>query len=113
MPSTLRSIRAYEMRPEGVRARVEGSPDSMKHHSLTEVEGGKRGRAHRRSRIPRFSVLSNALQRARAFWPDGAFPGPSSAPTVPPTRGGGRRRARTVASVGDRWKGPTHLGANG
>src|SRR6476660_6377440 len=67
MPSTFRSIRAYEMRPDGVRARVEESADSMKHHSLTEVEEGKRGRAHRRSRIPRFSVLSNAPQRARAF----------------------------------------------
>src|SRR6188508_3650185 len=58
-------MRAYEMRPEGVRARVEESADSMKHHSLTEVEEGKRGRAHRRSRIPRFRILSNAQKDAR------------------------------------------------
>src|SRR5690349_5111637 len=31
----------------------------MKHRSLAEVGRGQRGRAHRRSRIPRFSVLSN------------------------------------------------------
>src|SRR3990172_11339451 len=47
------------MRPDGVRARVDDSADSMKHHSLTEADRGKRGRAHRRSRIPRFSLLSN------------------------------------------------------
>src|SRR2546422_1095070 len=61
MPSTFLSILAYEMRPEGVRARVEDSADSMKHHSLTEADMGKRGRAHRRSRIPRFLRLSNTL----------------------------------------------------
>src|SRR4029079_16924811 len=65
MPSTFRSMRAYEMRPDGVRARAEESADSMKHHSVTEVEEGKRGRAHRRSRIPRFRILSNAQKDAR------------------------------------------------
>src|SRR6187200_937739 len=75
MPSTFRSIRAYEMRPDGVRARVEESADSMKHHSLTEVEEGKRGRAHRRSRIPRFRILSNAQKDARHFSGEGRSSG--------------------------------------
>src|SRR3954464_4340589 len=57
-------MRAYEMRPDGVTARVFDSADSMKHHSLTEEQRRKGGRAHRRSRISRFSVLSNARRRA-------------------------------------------------
>src|SRR5918995_191319 len=68
MPSTFRSMRAYEIRPEGVRARDEESADSMKHHSLTEVERGKRGRAHRRSRIPRFRILSNAQKSVKRLF---------------------------------------------
>src|SRR4249919_427777 len=48
------------MRPEGVRARVDDSAtDGMKHHSLTEAWKGEEGRAHRRSRISRFLILSN------------------------------------------------------
>src|SRR4026207_350934 len=58
-------MRAYEIRPEGVRARVDDSADSMKYRSLTEEEEGGEGRAHRRSRIPRFSVLSNGPIRAK------------------------------------------------
>ncbi|MGP1673961.1 MAG: nitrilase-related carbon-nitrogen hydrolase [Candidatus Limnocylindrales bacterium] len=43
------------MRPEGVTARVlDSAEDSMKHRSLTEEDRGREGRAHRRSRIPRF-----------------------------------------------------------
>src|SRR6187200_1934472 len=70
MPSTFLSMRAYEMRPEGVRARVDDSAaDSMKYRSLTEERRGRRGRAHRRSRISRFPVLSNAPESGNgAFW---------------------------------------------
>src|SRR3954449_12051522 len=59
-PSIFLSMRAYEMRPDGVRARFEDSADSMKHHSLTEAEGEGESQTHRRSRIPRFGILSNA-----------------------------------------------------
>src|SRR4026207_2241120 len=59
-------MRAYEIRPEGVRARVDDSADSMKYRSLTEEEEEGEGRAHRRSRIPRFSVLSNGPIRAKS-----------------------------------------------
>src|SRR4029450_1880433 len=58
-------MRAYEIRPEGVRARVDDSADSMKHRSLTEEEGEKGGRAHRRGRIPRFSILPNGPVHGR------------------------------------------------
>src|SRR6188508_1880093 len=67
-------MRAYEMRPEGVTARVFDSADSMKHRSLTEVGRKKGGRAHRRSRIPRFSVLSNTPKTW--YW---GQPGPGGA----------------------------------
>src|SRR4051812_19777031 len=67
------------MRPEGVRTRFEESAvDSMKHRSLTEEEGETRGRAHRRSRIPRFRVLSNTQKRAIG----GGVPA-ASAPSAP------------------------------
>ena len=39
--------------------RFDDSADSMKHRSLTEAWGKGKGRAHRRSRIPRFRGLSN------------------------------------------------------
>jgi hypothetical protein len=45
--STLRSILAYEIATRGVRARVEDSADSMKHRSLTEVEGKERPRSQK------------------------------------------------------------------
>src|SRR3954464_6782028 len=61
-------MRAYEMRPDGVTARVDDSAeDSMKHRSFAEEEGEMGGRAHRRSRIPRFRPVSNeAMVRATA-----------------------------------------------
>src|SRR5215203_2659784 len=100
-------MRAYEMRPVGVTARVFDSADSMKHHSWTEELRGKGGRAHRRSRIPRFRVLSNTSERAigpagpvaaagspvrcpRGLEPDPADPWPPIR-TLRPTR-----RARTL-----------------
>src|SRR5215207_6646528 len=58
-------MRAYEMRPDGVTARVDDSAeDSMKYRSLTEDRREMGGRAHRRDMVPRFRVLSNPFKRA-------------------------------------------------
>jgi hypothetical protein len=46
------SIRAYEIRPDDVRARVDDSATGSMNRSLTEEEWRREGRAHRRSRIP-------------------------------------------------------------
>src|SRR5690349_8954959 len=67
-------MRAYEMRPDGVTARVDDSAeDSMKHRSLTEEEGEMGGRAHRRDMVPRFRILSNGREHvigpAATFFP--------------------------------------------
>src|SRR6516165_4873371 len=47
------------MRPEDVRARVDDSAADSMNRSLTEEEGKGKGRAHRRSRIPRDLEMSN------------------------------------------------------
>src|SRR3954447_2514020 len=79
-------MRAYEMRPDGVTARVDDSAeDSMKHRSLTEEEGEMGGRAHRRSRIPRFRFLSNGGEHVigppSTTWRPARIDPPASAPS--------------------------------
>jgi hypothetical protein len=51
----------------------------MKHHSLTEVRRKGKGRAHRRSRIPRRSRMSNARAGPVSAWTYGA-----TIPRLPP-----------------------------
>src|SRR6266498_5879137 len=53
------SIRAYEIRPDDVRARVDDSATGSMNRSLTEEEWRREGRAHRRSRIPLPEEMSN------------------------------------------------------
>src|SRR6266542_6661990 len=53
------SIRAYEIRPDGVRACGDDSATGSIKHSLTEEEERRKGRAHRRSRIPLLQEMSN------------------------------------------------------
>src|SRR4051794_28450504 len=52
-------IRAYRLREDGIERVDESAADSMNYRSLTEEKGKVGGRAHRRSRIPRFSHMSN------------------------------------------------------
>src|SRR5690349_6769737 len=81
-------MRAYEMRPDGVTARVDDSAeDSMKHRSLTEEEGEMGGRAHRRGMVPRFRVLSNDREHVIGLAPSPGTPfGRRSRLPAPETR---------------------------
>src|SRR6476661_912734 len=59
-------IRAYDLRAEAGVARDDDSADSMKPLLSEECGEEGKGRAHRRSRIPRFSEKSNVARAARS-----------------------------------------------
>ena len=83
------------MRPDGSRRESTTQRDSMKHRSLTEDEGKKGGRAHRRSRIPRFRACQTSLPNmVNGAGRPRAAPRGSARPTPATARGCGRCRIR-------------------